>query len=382
MPDGNSDRATPRETTIVNRAALAVYSRKIECTDKLPVCEIQPASFGLFGEVGSLLAVVKKHERDGPKIREWNRLFIEELADVLWYFATLSRRLGADFDQLFVCEPSIEMCDPTLGDGGEVGPKNRRLGDSIANIELAEAAAQLLAVKELDQTGWEALQTFGSCYIQVVAASGLTLDEIIQVGMSKAHHGFVLPPESELPQYDIDFPPNERLPEHFEIKFMQRADGKCELLWNRTPVGDPLNDAIVCPDGFRFHDVFHLAHVAVLHWSPTFRSLMDRKRKSAPTIDDTEDSARARIVEEGIVAWLFGIAKESNFFEDHELVAFDLLKTIAQFVRGFEVERCPLRLWEKAILTGYHVFRQVRANEGGVVIGDRRKRTLVYAGRG
>lgn len=136
------------------------------------------------------------------------------------------------------------------------------------------------------------------------------------------------------------------------------------------------------PDGFRFHDVFHLAHVAVLHWSPTFRSITCRKRKSVPEVDDTEDGARARVVEEGIVAWIFGRAKESDFFEGRQLVAFDLLKTIAQFVRGFEVERCPLRLWEKAILTGYDVFRQVQANEGGTVIGDRGERTLVYEGPG
>lgn len=380
--EGDNDRAVECGVTQGNRAALAAYNREIACTDKLPVGEVEPVLFGLFGEVGSVLAVVKKHERDGPKGGSWNRVFVEELADVLWYFATLSRRLGVDLDQLFVVVGPLEGYGSMLGDRSAGAPRNRRLGDSGANVRLGEAAAKLLSLRVLDQAGWEALRTFGSCYMRVVAASGVTLEEIIRVGIRKAHDGFVLPPEPSLPRFDVGFPEGERLPEHFEITFIQRADGRSEMVWDGEPVGDPLNDAIVSPDGFRFHDVFHLAHVAVLHWSPTFRSLAGRKRKSVPEVDDTEDGARARVVEEGIVAWIFGRAKEADFFEGHQLVAFDLLKTIAQFVRGFEVERCPLRLWEKAILTGYDVFRQVQANEGGTVTGDRGERTLVYEGRG
>lgn len=40
--------------------------------------------------------------------------------------------------------------------------------------------------------------------------------------------------------------------------------------------------------------------------------------------------------------------------------------------------RSPLKLWEIAILQGYAVFRQVRANNGGIVIGDRSTRTITY----
>jgi hypothetical protein len=51
---------------------------------------------------------------------------------------------------------------------------------------------------------------------------------------------------------------------------------------------------------------------------------------------------------------------------------------VGQFVRGYEVEACPLKLWENAILQGYAVFRQVRDNNGGIVIGDRDARTIAY----
>jgi hypothetical protein len=37
-----------------------------------------------------------------------------------------------------------------------------------------------------------------------------------------------------------------------------------------------------------------------------------------------------------------------------------------------------LKLWEKAILEGYAVFRQLKANEGGWIIGNREQRTIKY----
>jgi len=360
------------------RGALAAYSREIVCTDKLPRGELEPVVFGLFGEVGSVLAVVKKEGRDGIALPGREALFTEELADVLWYFATLSRRLGVDLDQLFVSSTDARASSgvPHASEAVEGNNPSSATGD--ANIRLGEAAARLLRVEKLDRFGWEALRTFGICYMRVIDALDLAIEDVIHFGVRKARDGFVLPALSSLPRFDVGFPDNERLPDHFEIAFTQRSDGRCEMAWDGSAIGDPLNDATMSPDGFRFHDVFHLAHVAVLHWSPTFRAIAGRKRKSLPEVDDAEDGGRARVVEEGIVAWVFGRAKELDFFKGQQLVAFDLLKTIAEFVQGFEVERCPLRLWERAILNGYDVFREVQRNQGGVVIGDREERTLRY----
>ena len=67
-----------------------------------------------------------------------------------------------------------------------------------------------------------------------------------------------------------------------------------------------------------------------------------------------------------------------NFFEDQKNLSFDLLKIVQQFVRGYEVEACPLKLWEYAVLEGYKVFRQVRKNSGGIIVGDRDARTIIY----
>jgi hypothetical protein len=95
-------------------------------------------------------------------------------------------------------------------------------------------------------------------------------------------------------------------------------------------------------------------------------------------VDEAQDGGRAIVVEEGLTAWIFSRAKELNFFDGQSRISFDLLKTIQQFVAGYEVEACPLRLWEIAILNGYEVFRQVKENSGGVVICDRSARKVQY----
>ena len=108
------------------------------------------------------------------------------------------------------------------------------------------------------------------------------------------------------------------------------------------------------------------------------RSLIRQKRKSDKTVDEAQDGGRAIVVEEGLTAWIFSRAKDLHFFENQKSISFDMLKTIADFVKGYEVNECPLNLWERAILDGYAVFRQVRASKGGVVIGDRKARTIEY----
>ena len=93
-------------------------------------------------------------------------------------------------------------------------------------------------------------------------------------------------------------------------------------------------------------------------------------------IEQAQDSGRAIVVEEGLTAWLFARAKELNYFEGQQGVSFDLLKTVQEFVQGYEVDACPLKLWEIVILQGYSIFRQVRANDGGVIRGNCKDRTL------
>jgi hypothetical protein len=198
------------------------------------------------------------------------------------------------------------------------------------------------------------------------------------MNIAKTRGRFIAPDYAALPTFDHDFPEEEQLPAHFAITIDQRSSGRSYLRLNGVFVGDPLTDNIRDPDGYRFHDVFHFAHAAILHWSPTFRALLKQKRKSNPKVDDAQDSGRAIVVEEGLTTWVFARAKELNYFEGQKSVSFDLLKTVQQFVAGYEVEACPLSLWEIAILRGYDVFRQVKVNKGGIIVGDRSRRTIEY----
>ena len=246
-----------------------------------------------------------------------------------------------------------------------------------ALVSLGTAAAELLGMEQ--GSGCESrLRLFAYRYVQAMQASGIRFASVVERNVAKTQGRFLELRRAELPDFDADFPPDERLPRQFEIRITKRKSGRTYMQWNGVFVGDPLTDNIVVKDGYRFHDVFHLANAAILHWSPVFRGLIKHKRKSRPEVDEAQDGGRAVVVEEGVTAWIFARAKELGLFEGHEQLSFDLLKGIQQFVAGYEVERCPLRLWEDAILQGYGVFRQVLESGGGVVIGDRDRRRVDY----
>jgi hypothetical protein len=222
------------------------------------------------------------------------------------------------------------------------------------------------------------LVAFSDWYLRALKAARVTFAEVVRKNIAKTTGRFLDPDYASLPTFDNSFPAEEQLPGHFEITLDQRGSARSYMRWNGVFIGDPLTDNIHDSDGYRFHDVFHFAHAAVLHWSPTFRALIKQKRKSNPKVDDAQDGGRAIVVEEGLTTWIFARAKELNYFEGQQSVSFDLLKTVQQFVVGYEVEACPLRLWEIAILKGYEVFRQVLANNGGIIVADRSTRTIEY----
>jgi hypothetical protein len=140
---------------------------------------------------------------------------------------------------------------------------------------------------------------------------------------------------------------------------LTRADG--------TPAGHPLTNASRVDDDYRFHDAFHLAHAAVLGWSPVTRFLLGRKRKSRPDTDETEDGGRAIAIEEGISALVFSYAARHRYFDDVHHIDQELLTTISHMTAHLEVGVCRAADWERAILTGYTAWKQLRAQGGGTV---------------
>ena len=61
------------------------------------------------------------------------------------------------------------------------------------------------------------------------------------------------------------------------------------------------------------------------------------KRKSVPELDENQDGARAILIEEGVSSFIFGRGLDRSLFENIG-VDYDLLKSIQEFVRGYEVE--------------------------------------------
>jgi hypothetical protein len=364
---------------------LTDYMDRVAPTDRLPVEDLQPVLLGLFGEVGSIMATAKKFHREREAYAGYRHAVEEEFGDALWYLAALCRRLKLRLDQVLAVASNGEHYATSVAANDLLDSPISHVATPLdvpqldsALLQLGEAAVALFALGYSADNAHAKLAAFADWYLRALKAARVTFAEVVRKNIAKTTGRFLRPDYETLPNFDRDFPEEEQLPNNFEITIDQRSSGHSYLRWNGVFIGDPLTDNILDPDGYRFHDVFHFAHAAILHWSPTFRALIKHKRKSNPKLDEAQDGGRAIVVEEGLTAWIFARAKELNYFEGQKAVSFDLLKTVQQFVAGYEVEACPLSLWEIAILQGYEVFRQIKSNLGGTVVGDRSARTVEY----
>ena len=349
---------------------LIEYSNAAERTDQLigkPNHALLLAA-GLFGEAGSVLAELKKERRETDAYPGYRNRLIEEVGDGLWYLARLSA----------VLDPSVMQ-----GLDKRAQAKSQQNGDSLMEaVALGVAAGQLLGALENDDAkdAIERLRPTWDVLFRVIEGSGIELREAAQVNLSKTHSRW---PERRVYSafFDEDFPEEEQLPRELEIEFrhVQRGNtGAVILRCNGLNFGDRLTDNIGQPDHYRFHDAFHFAYVVHLGWSPVVRALLKCKRKSDPLVDENEDGARARVIEEAVSAIVFSRAKEMNYYDGIDHVDYDLLKAIQEFVQGFEVADVPLWQWETAVLEGYRVFRSLQEHGRGHVTLDMNQRELLY----
>jgi len=360
---------------------LADYASGIAATDILDPSDINPILQGLYGEVGGIMSTSKKLIREKDAYPGFKRAAEEEFGDTLWYLAALCRRLNFPFADL-VTEAGNGDGFRTVGAASDIAdaplaqvtmPTSSESPD-VTLFKLGRSAANLLGTNP-DRAD---IVIFARDYLRALHASKLTFADVARANLRKARGAFLEPTLHDLVDFDEHFPLEEQLPQSFRIRVNQRGSGRSYLQWHGVFIGDPLTDNIADSDGYRFHDVFHLAYAAILHWSPVVRALIKHKRKSDPVYDETQDSGRAIVVEEGLTAWIFSRAKELDFFAGQRRVSLGLLKTISEFVAGYEVSCCPLKLWERAILDGYSVFRDMRSAQGGWVVGDRVSRTIRY----
>lgn len=351
---------------------------------------------GVFGETGSLLSEAKKKQRDAASYLGYADAVAEELGDVLWYLAAVARRSrlaladiaanaarsdedwqagGNDALTFHALQPAhiplakapmLQFEHTLLALAGEVGVlvNDFQLGSLSRNK--AALARRLVAVMRR--------------LVQAANESGVTIEAAAVKNLHKIFDRW--PQDRVYPApFDAIMDPEEQLPRRMTIDIYERKVRGQTFVYQRSAgvyVGDRLTDNAAEPDDYRFHDVFHFAHVAVLGWSPVIRALLRLKRKSVPKLDETEDGARAILIEEGVTSWIFGQAQQLRFFDKVKRggLPLDMLKHVRQFVAGYESERCPLWLWEEAILQGYAAFRFLQEHRRGRAQIDFARRRL------
>ncbi|KFJ13124.1 mazG nucleotide pyrophosphohydrolase domain protein [Delftia acidovorans] len=350
--------------------------------------------FGYFGEIGGLLAAIKKIGRDKIASTE-AELAGEELGDALWYLINIAIFLQIDIDHVG------EQCIKTLRNRNHeslqdaVKPVTFRHIDSLLEIrrtpESLDRSHQLgilayhagsMANRRLTEyqsmANLNCAEDIGKHLSEIAiccASFDLKLEDVARSNLIKIHSRWPGEQKTYPLPFDEGFAEHERFPAKIEINFIERGtreNGHVVQSLNEVFIGDRLTDNSNEPDDYRFHDVFHLAYLAFLGWSPVLRGLLKRKRKSDPRIDENEDGARAAIIEEGIATWIFNHAKEKNFYTDDQTRGLDygLLKQISSMVKGYEVEKCQLWQWEQAIIEGFKIFRKLQEHRGGIVTVD------------
>ena len=219
-------------------------------------------------------------------------------------------------------------------------------------------------------------------YLSNVATKhGLTLEEVADFNLSKTGRRWqpVGLDRAAKKLFDEDYPLSERLPRQMDIAIEEKS-GIAITTIDGAKYGDPLTDNRYQDDGYRFHDICHLSYASILGWSPTMRALMRRKRKSDPQVDEVEDGGRAIVIEEGISAMVFSYAERHNFLEGAEGVNYDLLRTIKDMTSHLEVSARTEGDWERAIMTGFDIWRQVKAKGRGQIRADLEEGTIELVG--
>mgnify|MGYP003624540754 CR=1 FL=1 len=353
---------------------------------------------GLFGEIGSLLSEAKKKQRDPVAYLGYERTVLEEFGDVLWYLVSVATRSDIALDHLalqikpdIVQGSSINSAPITFAALQE--PEAQISWISQPTVQFERRLIRLSAEVGLLMVDFDAgrftnnkpalvgrLLSVLRALLEAADDAGITLEKAAEGNLRKIKDRW--PDERVYPTpFDATFPKQERFERvmMFEIAEVREGDLMVSRLTkDGLAIGDVLTDNRQGDDDYRFHDVFHMAYAAVMGWSPTLRRLLKRKRKSDPLIDETQDGARAILIEEGIATWIFNHAQRLEYFENLRALDYSMLKNVREFVQGYESEDCPLWCWEEAILQGYAAFRQVKAHRGGRLTVDLDKHLLQY----
>lgn len=429
---------------------ISAYDAFVQKTDRsqdlTPDERFAIAVYGLASEVGSVVGAIKKRLLAGAGSGAWNRAdkeVVEELGDVMWYCFSLAR-VANPGQPINIFAHDIANLRAEIGGISERAAYIARVLDHGKRDEFLIAAAQF--PKSTRKMTFDHYQDLA---FLTARTSGITLARVclavlwqlsaqllrktlppVELALNKsmidreindllgeiAWHVSALSSLFELrlnevaeanqqkvmqrwdrsivtPLHDDGRIAFEQFPRLFEVVFVQ-VNRSCSRMYlnGRERLGNDLTDNSYDDDGYRYHDVMHLAHAARLGWSPVLRGLMKRKRKSDPVVDEVEDGARAQIVEEAVIKAIHSEGERlaelrhgptepgpQRLFAHAGEVSYSLLKLISTFVADLEVSGNRYSEWEGAIVDGYSVFHQLRCEGQGTVTVDLERRCLTFS---
>jgi NTP pyrophosphatase (non-canonical NTP hydrolase) len=215
----------------------------------------------------------------------------------------------------------------------------------------------------------------------------IDLDVLAKRSLEKGRRIAGATPSNEYRLFDDEEPPRHQIPRQFTLEFAAPKDpvrkGKrlhgpaMAMFLDGRQIGATLTDNNEYDDGYRVHDIFHLAYAAHLGWSPVLRQLLGCKRPHHGR-DDVQDGGRALAIEEGISAMVYAYKTQRGERAILPEVDSQILRTIATMCRHLEVSRRTPGDWARAIESGFHVWSELRHHGAGRVSVNLLERSIVY----
>lgn len=313
--------------------------------------------YGLIGEIGSLAEVLKKYRRDKKNEETLRSHIREEVGDIIWYLFSAARRAG--ISDLVWPEVHLENIDVYSSLNRILAGALRVVGER-QTLEMKVPSASMREAVDIVLTGLEEIARTVSMTLPSIADHAIDKNKKYWSDCSVSAPSFDRPPHGDFPEYEC-------LPREFSIHFLE-VPNKKELIisMNGVQIGDRLTDNTHTDSGYRYHDVFHMSAAAFLGWSPVFRRMLKKKRKSSPRVDENEDGARAAIIEEAVVSQVYRYGAQSNF-KPIEHIDEDLIKLIMAMTTEYECKHLEGRDWKLYATKSIEIFGKVKDGFTGTI---------------
>lgn len=402
------------------------------------------AIYGLASEVGSIVSAIKKESlQEGGALSSplAQAELREELGDAMWYAFALAR-IEDDGTSRNILHADIEHLREEIGTNDARGARIRNVLSQAEVDAFFETARKFEALPHPTLSDYQALayrtaRTHGGTLLTVCAAVltqlgaqlmrhllpkieielnrqlldrpvsvvlgeiawhlcaiaslyGIDMNEVAAQNFDKAS-ARERREDQHTPLHDGNAHADDQLPRLFVIEFRLEPGNVSQMYWKGEKLGAPLKDQHFEPDGYRFHDVMHLANAACLGWSPVLRDLMGIKREQQPDIKHAQDTGRSAVVEELVIKYIHWEASRRAkalhadlpaaarpLFGPDEDIPFSVLKQARAFTSGHEVYANKYWEWKLAIREGYRVFQQLRDHKAGSVHVDLENRCLRF----